>query len=396
MKIALNVKSFDPVHGGGERYIVNLTRSLVEHGHEVHVFTLREGPEEPGVHQHVVAVPAFPKVLRDWRFTLRSRRVLEEQRFDLVYGTGKSPWVDVYRPGGGMHKAYVRQDALSAATALGRASRWLKRVLSPKEWINLHLERATMRSARLRRLIVNSDMVKEHVALHYPDFPSERVRVLYNGVDVHRFSPALRDERRAETRRALGLSEQDVVVLLVANNFRLKGVAELLQAIALLQGRAVQGLRGLIVGKGRIRRARRLARRSGIEDKVVFAGGRRDMPALYGAADVLAHPTYYDPCANVTLEALATGLPVVTTRFNGASYLMTDREEGFVLDSPDQIDRMADCLHRLMDESLRRGMGQNARALAEKHGMEGYYQRIVRVFEEVVAERDQQQPEARA
>ena len=389
MKIALNVKSFDPLHGGGERYIVNLARALVEHGHEVHVFTLRQGPEEPGVHQHVVPVPAFPKVLRDWRFTQCSRQALDGQDFDLVYGTGKSPWVDVYRPGGGMHKAYVRQDALSAATVLGKASRWLKRVLSPKEWINLHLERVTMRSPRLRRLIVNSDMVKEHVTRYYPDFPRERVLVLYNGVDVRRFTPALRDEHRSGTRNALGISDDEVVILLVANNFRLKGVAQLLQALAGLKGQGVSGFRGLVVGKGRIRRARRLARRLGVEERVVFAGGRRDMPALYGAADLLVHPTFYDPCANVTLEALATGLPVVTTRFNGVSYLITEGEDGFVLDSPDQIDRLAQCLSRLMDEALRTSMGRNARSLAEKHGMDGYYQRIVRVFEDVVAEREQ-------
>ena len=387
MKIALNVKSFDPLYGGGERYVVNLARALVAHGHEVHVFTLREGEDLEGVHQHRVTVPSNPKVLRDWRFTRRSQRALDEHELDLVYGTGKSSKVDIYRPGGGMHRAYVRQDSLSAATRLGRTCRWLKRVLSPKEWINLHLERATLESPRLRRLIVNSDMVKEHVARDYPDFPVEHVCVLYNGVDVELFSPAVREQHRSAVREELGLTDDEVVMLLVATNFRLKGVPELLRALAGLAGRGIDGFRGLVVGKGRIRRAKRLARRLGVQDRVIFTGGRRDMPALYGCADLLVHPTYYDPCANVTLEALATGLPVVTTRFNGASGLMTDGEEGFVIDSPDEIDRLAGCLAQLMDGEVRRSAGEKARALAEKNGMEDYYQHIMKIFEEVVAEK---------
>jgi len=390
VKIALNVKSFDPLHGGAERHIVNLSRELAAHGHEVHVFTWRTGPEVPQVQQHAVAVPGFPKLLRDWRFVRRSRRALDGQRFDLIYGTGKSPWVDVYRPGGGMHGAYVRQDALSADTGAGHMLRWLRRTLSPKEWINLHLERATMHSPRLRRLIVNSDMVKEHVAEFYPGFPSERVCVLYNGVDVERFHPGLRDEHRAAIRQEFGISDDEVTFLLVGNNFRLKGVPEFLHTLQRLAGRGLERFRGLIVGKGRVRRAKALARRLGVAERVVFAGGRRDVPALYGASDALVHPTYYDPCANVTLEALATGLPVVTTRCNGASGLMTDGEQGLLIDSPDQIDAMADALERLMDREARDPMGRSALALALRHDMGDYYERIVRVFEDVVAEREGQ------
>ncbi len=386
MKIALNVKSFDPLYGGGERYIVNLARALVEHDHEVHVFALRGGPDVSGVVQHRIAVPGFPKLLRDWRFTRRSRRALDGHEFDLVYGTGKSPWVDVYRPGGGMHKAYVRQDTLSATTTAGRVYRWAKRTLSPKEWINLHLERVTLTSPQLRRLIVNSDMVKEHVARHYPEFPAANVCVLYNGVDVQQFSPAARDEHRGAIREELGIADDEVVMLLVATNFRLKGVFQFMGALAGLRARGAAGFRGLIVGKGRVRRAQRHARALGIADKVLLPGGRRDMPALYGAADLLVHPTFYDPCANVTLEALATGLPVVTTRCNGASGLMTDGEQGFVIESPEQIDRMTDCLEKLMDESLRDTMGSKARALAEANGMDRYYERIVRVFEEIIGQ----------
>ena len=82
----------------------------------------------------------------------------------------------------------------------------------------------------------------------------------------------------------------------------------------------------------------------------------------------------------------------MTTRFNGACGLVTDGEEAFVIDSPDETDRLADCLERLMDDALRRSAGEKARALAERNGMEDYYQRIIKVFEEVVAEKTESLP----
>ncbi len=383
MRIALNVKSFDPLHGGGERYTVNLARSLLEHDHEVHVVTLRGSGEAPGAHVHEVAVPGFPKLLRDQRFADRSRRVLDELGCDLVFGTGKSPWVDIYRPGGGMHRAYIEHDARSARTAMGRAARRFTRTVSLKERINLRLERRTMASPRLKRVIVNSDMVKEHVAQCYPDFPSDKVLVHYNGVDVRKFSLDSRRKHRFNTRCDFGFTKDHVVVLLVGNNFRLKGVWELLQALAQLREDGVDNVRALVVGKGRVRRAKRWAKRLGVADSVIFAGGRRDMPAMYAAADVLAHPTYYDPCANVTLEAWASGLPVITTRFNGASGLMADGEEGFVLDRPNDISRFAECLRAFTSQPFRQVAGVKARVLAEANSMDHYYHRIVDVFEQV-------------
>ena len=383
MRIAINAKSFDPLHGGGERFVVNLARALLQHGHQVHVVTLRASDEAPGVQFHLVHVPSFPKMLRDQRFAERSREVLAGQDLDLIFGTGKSPWVDVYRPGGGMHKAYVVHDTRSAATPVGRAVRAARRTLSLKEWLNLRLERRTMASPRLKRLIVNSDLVKEHVREHYPGFPADRVLVFYNGVDTRKFHPDLRKQHRFHTRCDFGFRKDHVVALLVGNNFRLKGVRELLQAIARLKEEGVQNIRGLVVGKGRIGRAKRWAKRLGVLDWVAFAGGRRDMPALYAAADLLAHPTYYDPCANVTLEAWASGLPAITTRFNGASGLMTDGEEGFVLDRPDDIGRFAECLRTLVSQPFRQVAGVKARALAEANSMDAYYSRIIEVFEQV-------------
>ncbi|MGD9713076.1 MAG: glycosyltransferase family 4 protein, partial [Thermomicrobiales bacterium] len=149
-----------------------------------------------------------------------------------------------------------------------------------------------------------------------------------------------------------------------------------------------------IAGKSEPQSFERLARCLGVERRVRFLGYCSDMRDAYFAADLLVHPTFYDPCSNVVLEALACGLPVVTTRYNGAAELMQpipgEREahaEGYVIDDPHDHDRLALCLGRLIDSDQRAECAAAARRAATMWTFARHYQRLVGILEAVAQQK---------
>jgi UDP-glucose:(heptosyl)LPS alpha-1,3-glucosyltransferase len=179
------------------------------------------------------------------------------------------------------------------------------------------------------------------------------------------------------------------VALFAAMNYRLKGLQPLLHAVRCLvarHGTAVP-FRLVVVGHPDTRAYVRLARRLGIEDRVRFAGPCAEMASAYFASDFLVHPTFYDPCSLVVLEALACGLPVITTRANGASELLHPLQEGYVIDDPHDHGRLAWCMAQLLDPQRRATCAQAARRTAAQWTFEHHYRQMLGVFAEAAARR---------
>ena len=355
MKIAFNVKQFSP-NGGAQTYFAYLARELLVEGHQVDVFAMDGARDFAGVGFHRVRIGCRPKWLRDYSFAVKSARMLREAGYDIVFGEQKTFDVDVVRPGGGVWEEYIEREVRSYRGQPWRG--WLKR-LSLKERLSLAIERRLYGSPRLKRVIVNSAMTKAAILQRY-GFPEARIHVVYNGVDTERYSPARRVEDRDLARAEYGLAEDETALVFVAQNFRLKGLAPLIEALGKVKQTGAR-FRLLVAGKGRSRRYRALARRLGLGDAVRFLGEVRPVDPLYIAGDALVHPTFHDPCANVCLEAMAMGLPVLTTAANGASELIEDGREGFVIPDPLDVDLMADRVARLADPDLRARQGQAAR-----------------------------------
>src|SRR5207302_9639466 len=129
----------------------------------------------------------------------------------------------------------------------------------------------------------------------------------------------------------------------------------------------------LVVGHPRFQAYSRLAAKLEISNRVLFLGPRRDAHLCYFAADFLVHPTFYDPCSLVVLEALACSLPVITTRFNGASELLHPPREGYVLADPHEHELLAECMAALLDPARRAGCAQAARRAAAQWAFEPPY-----------------------
>jgi UDP-glucose:(heptosyl)LPS alpha-1,3-glucosyltransferase len=353
MQIALVRQRYNP-YGGAERFVERAVAALADQRIAVTLITRAwQGPKERRV---LVCNPFyFGRLWRDWGFARAVQRLTAADRFDLVQSHERIPGCGLYRAGDGVHAEWLRQ----RARAMGVAGR-IGVALNPYHCYVLRAERALFRSPQLRAVICISEMVKREVIDHF-EVAEDKLHVLYNGIDSDVFHPRLRQTHRALMRAKLGWSEGDVVFLLVGSGFERKGVAQLLQALRALPAR----VRLLIVGHDKLLdRYRRQARALGIEPRVYFAGGQRDVLPYYGAADVFAMPTLYEPFGNVILEALACGLPVVTSTKCGGGELIENGREGFVVDALD-VSALAQALAALCDDDRRKRCAAAARQRAQ-------------------------------
>lgn len=345
MKLALVRQKYTPF-GGAERFVERALGALREQGTDVTIIARSwQGDPGPGFLQ---CNPFY--IGRRWRdagFARAVQRIIASGRFDLVQSHERIPGCHVYRAGDGVHATWLELRS-GARGALPRGfpsvTSWLTSAFSPWHRYTLAAEAAMFRHPDLRAVICNSHMVKDDIAARFGT-AADKLQVIYNGVDLEQFHPRLRAEHRAAVRTALGIGEATPVVLFVGSGFERKGIPALLRAFATMQ-RSDALL--LVVGRDRQERSMRaLAGRLGIEARVRFLGGQKDVRPFYGAADCFALPTLYDPMPNAALEALACGLPTVTSTTCGAAELIRPEINGRVVEALDSA-ALADSLDALL------------------------------------------------
>jgi UDP-glucose:(heptosyl)LPS alpha-1,3-glucosyltransferase len=388
MNVAFCYENVLPARGGCETYIADLARRLVSDKHEVHLYACRwdETALPQGIHYHALAAPRGPRFLRPWRFGAACAKALTGSTHHVTVGFDKTWGQDVLYPQGGLHAASaehnLRKHRGLLARGLARVAKWLDLA----HWSFSRLERRQYLGAKRPLVVVNSVMVRAHFQRHYGIRPQD-LFVVPSAVDPERFADFDRPRRRLEFRQLLGIAPGETVGLFVAMNYRLKGLEPLLHAVRRmphLQPRE-RGFRLLVAGNPKFAVYQRLARRLGIADRVTFIGPCREIRNAYFAADFLVHPTFYDPCSLVVLEALACALPVITTQYNGAAELLTPPREGYVIADPHDHAQLAWCMTQLLDPSRRAACAQAARKTAAQWTFDHHYRQLLRVLMEAAA-----------
>jgi UDP-glucose:(heptosyl)LPS alpha-1,3-glucosyltransferase len=343
--------------GGTELYLNYLAAYLCERGHDVTIVCRSHG-ELPHPRARFVVLRSFAlvKTWRMWAFARSVERHIRSTPYDVVLGLGKTWNQDVIRLGGGSHRTFLESmNGSDAATSRLRL----------KDRLALGIERRALAAGTCRHIIVNSQMVRHDIMTRY-DVPSAKIEVIYNGVDIERFHPRNR-AAGAEIRQAAGFGPEHLVFLFLGSGYKRKGLDLLLKAFQVV-AKARPEARLLVVGyDSDLESYRKQAQQLGCGKKVHFLGGRSDPEYCYGAADVYVLPTRYDPFANSTLEALATGLPVITTDGNGGGELIEAGVQGGVVPLRDGVGGLSAELLRWCDASRIRIASDAARRLAEQH-----------------------------
>lgn len=355
MKILFCIDSYRPSRGGAESYLDGLAAALIARGHDVRVAAA--DIEEDRISQNLlVQVPPWPRLLREYHLARIPARFRAEGAFDLVVAFRHALDCDLFQPHGGLHadslKGAVRPLARSR---LARRLLYGRKLLSPKNLLFLWIDSVLLRRSPPVSVAALSAMTEKSIRRRAA--AGTQIAIIANGVDRNRFHPALRDAHREEILHAVGLERKARVALFCGHNFVLKGLSDALRGAALF-GRDHHDFHLLVAGRQKGRGYERLAGSLGIAGRVHFLGACDEMETLYGASDVLLHPTWYDPCSLVVLEALGSGVPVITSRFNGAAELMTSGQEGVVVDDPRDA--------AALDQALRTILGSDHQRFRER------------------------------
>lgn len=313
MKIAVIRSECSFRKGGAERYAANLCRSLANMGHQVWVLA---EIFDPAIHPELIHIPVRVDRSTSWArnrsFHENSQKALAGLEVDAVLALSRSFPADAFRVSDPLHRFWMK------IRYPGKLHRFLQN-RNPRHRAILELEESILDPANTRMIITNSRLSKTIIREHYA-YPADRIHVVYNGVDLEKFQPD--GQRPAST--------EDVKLLFVGQDFQRKGLALVIEALALLKQRSrLCSLR--VVGRGKADRYKKLAERLGVGDLVTFEGPSDHIQAAYQQADLLVFPSFYDPFANVCLEALACGLPALTTTTNGSSEVITDGIDGYVI-----------------------------------------------------------------
>jgi UDP-glucose:(heptosyl)LPS alpha-1,3-glucosyltransferase len=381
MNIALCYENVLPARGGCETYIADLARRMVADGHAVHVYASRWDSEvlPQAMNFHYVPPPRGPRFLRPWRFSAACAKAVGKARHDVSVGFNKTWGQDVLYPLAGLHAASAEHNILKHRRPLVRATARAIKSCDLAHWSFSRLERRQYLAPRRPLIVVNSRFVQGHFERYY-GIPKNQVRVVPNAIDPARFAEDDRPRRRLQWRERWGIRADETVALFVAVNYHLKGLEPLLYAVARLP--AQKRFRLLVAGSPRIAAYERLARRLGIAERVRFAGYVPDTRNCYFASDFLVHPTFYDPCSLVVLEALACGLPVITSNYNGAGELLNPPSDGYVVDNPHDDRQLAGCLAELLDPVRRFACAQAARRRAGAWTFDHHFRQLLQVFKE--------------
>jgi UDP-glucose:(heptosyl)LPS alpha-1,3-glucosyltransferase len=351
MKIAIVRQRYNP-YGGAERFVARAIAALGREGVGVTVLARdwREGGRDGGPVELLRCDPFhIGRVWRDRSFARAVCKTLAAQRFDLVQSHERIACCDVYRAGDGVHAQWL----INRSRALGPIGR-LGLALNPYHRYLLGAERRLFASRQLKAVICNSRMVRDQIRGHF-DVPEARLHVIYNGVDLEAFHPKLRSER-VGLRARLGIAADAMVYLFVGSGFERKGLPQLLNALPGLE-------KGELIVVGQDKRTgamQHLAARLGLSGRVHFAGAQDDVKPWYGASDCFVLPSLYDPFPNAALEAMAAGLPVITSTQCGASECIEPGRSGAVCDALDAAG-LLHCLRTINAPAKARKMGEAAR-----------------------------------
>ena len=375
MKIALIHKRLD-LRGGTERVFYRTAEGLRDRGHEVHLFCGSYSlPAPGGTFAHRVSHLPFPRTAALLSFAVMAPRMAERHGCDVVVSFNRIMRQDIFRSGGGPHRAFLKKMMLES----GPWRRWWYRISLYHRSV-LAVEKRQLSAAGCRKVITVSEEGKREMIESYP-IPADRVVVIHNGVDHARFCPELRHTEGKKTRQELGIPCASQVVLFVGTGFKRKGLDRLLPLWSLPEFKA---LYLLVVGDdAKLHHYRQRFK----QPTILFLGAKQNVECYYAAADLFVLPSTQEAFGNVVLEALAAGLPVVTVPEVGA----TDKiegvlKEGMLVDRNDPAE-MKQKILRMLNKDRWRLLSEAARRVSEKYSWDNYFQELEQQLRAVAARR---------
>lgn len=397
MNICFITPEYYPISGGTGSYVYYLSRMLVKRNNSVFIVTKGNNCKKERINTNLgimqIGVSEIP-LIGPLLFFRRSGKSLKALGTDFPVDVAHAnlPLIPSFVIPGDFGKTLI---STVHSTWEGEA-----KALEREPFWRLNLNEKVVRCFRdvlkffEHRLLKRSDMIiavseftKREILKSYDDVPGGKIKVIHNGVDVERFSPAV---DKGALKRKFGFREEDLLILYVGRLYSRKGLPTLIEAIPKVV-RKFNDVKFIISGRGlkdEEEKLRRHAKRLGVEDKLVFLGyfPDEDLPDLYRAADMFVFPSIYENLPFAMLEAMASGLPVITTTVGGIPEVIKDGENGFMIEPYNSMALAERILYLIDSPKAAQEMGFSGRETVErKFSWEGITRQVLRVYKEAMA-----------
>ncbi|HEY6131758.1 MAG TPA: glycosyltransferase family 4 protein [Halioglobus sp.] len=375
MRLAFLLYHYFP-YGGLQRDCRCLVEELLHRGHHCRVYCMSwQGETIPGADVRRMPATALSQHRRNQRFLTGVRADLAKDPVDGIIGFNTMPDLDIY----------FAADACYLDICLNERGRLYRRSARFRQGVDW--ERAVFAPDSETQILLLSASERDKFAQHYQT-PPQRMHLLPPGVTPDRRAPPDAPERRKAVRASLGVEPRELVLLFVSSDFESRGLERAITALAhTREAQPSVTTRLLVVGRDKVRHYRRLAQRLGVADGVEFLGGRGDVAELMLSADVLIHPARREAAGVVLLEALAAGLPVITTDVCGYAHHVKAARAGILLPSPFSQEQLDRAVMRYMDGVFRAECRNSALLYARLTDLYSMHRLAVELIENVLSKK---------
>ena len=368
-RVAVVVPKYGLV-GGGEHFARELTeRVAMDCRYDIHVFANKWIPQSDRITFHKVPIITFPKFLTTISFAFFANRKIAQTDFDIIHTHERIFRAHIYTMHGVPHPFWVKKVRRKRRSLFDFATSWVEGKL--------------VESGGCRIFLPVSGLAEETFLQEF-HIDRAKVQIVHPGVNLDTFLKPDRNRCRQEIRKRFNIDENDTVILFVSMNFELKGLDNLLAAMAVTKSEhPSEKLRLLVIGKGNQTKYGRLAESLGIGGDVIFGGvWESDIEQVYLAADIFAMLSRFDTFGMAVLEAMSASLPVIITKNVGAKDLVEDGVNGFIVDR-DDIPAISGTIGFLLGAGNREKMGQKASLVAAQNTWDRAAERLLDIYQRV-------------
>jgi UDP-glucose:(heptosyl)LPS alpha-1,3-glucosyltransferase len=347
------------------RYVIEITKYFCEQGHEVHLFTNSWDDLDDRVIVHKIPMISKNFQIREISFIIFTSISMLFRKFDI-----KLSQASRYFSPNICEMQFVYK-------------RWAELKRENKHKININdlfvplMEKYNL--SRCEKVIAISDIVKEEIIDLHKINPG-KINVVHSGANLEFFNPDKRKFRKKILEKH-NIDPREAVIIFVGNPFGRKGLDYAIKALPKIK---YNNFKFLVIGKDDKKPYLELAKKLGVEDKIVFAGLTTEINKYFASSDIFLFPTLYEPFGLVILEAMASGIPVITSKTAGAAELIDDMKNGMILDDPTDYNKITEKLNYLLENRERlRKIGKEARKKAEKYSWNTTAKKMLTVFKKV-------------
>lgn len=373
IKIAVVIPKYGLV-GGGEKFVAELTERIAQRSsYEIHILANQWKEQSSLIRFHRIPIISFPKYLTTISFARFVEQKIKNIGFDLTHSHERIFAADIVSLHSIPHRLWVQDIRRKRFFSLfDRATIWVEKRM-------VHNKSSTI-------YLPVSNIAREKFIAEYP-FVAGHVETLHPGVDMTSFDQLDRNHCRKSIRTQFGFHESDTVLLFVGMNFELKGLDQVISAMARIKTthHHETRLKLLIVGKGNIKKYQKMAHGAGVGGDVRFSGVIKEkMEEMYLSADMYAMLSAFDTFGMTVLEAMAASLPVIISHNVGAKDLIQEGVNGFVVDRED-IDAISRRILLLLDKEKRSSMGLDAHRVAQNHTWDIMANKVLELYKNILS-----------